>query len=195
MRHSGLLRCCLLALLLVPVGCDDPAAPPETADESDLIFVRVAPDAPAVTDTVVSFWASKSETREVQIRYASEGYVGKCLRFTVPAGSLQGVEDSVKITVRLVSRELFSFQFEPAGLKFNQNNPARLEVRYRWADPDLNGDGATNQADEILANRFGFWRQERLGEKWIRVETHRSETELEATTPVAGFTRYALATN
>jgi hypothetical protein len=194
MRHTGLLRCCLLALLLVPMGCDDPAAPPDAVDESDLTFIRVAPDAPPVTDTVVTFWASKTEDREVQIRYASEGYVGKCLRFFVPAHAIQD-QDSVKITIRLVNRAQFLFQFEPSGLKFDPAHPAILEVRYRWADPDLNGDGVVDQNDDTLAGSFGFWRQERPGDEWIRVETHRAEEDLEASTSVTGFTRYALATH
>ena len=194
MHRSGFLRCCVTALLLAGAACDEVSAPVEEVDEADLTFVQVVPGAPSVDNPEVSFWASRTQDREVQIRYTSEGYDGKCMRFFVPAGSLQG-SDSVKITIRLIDERLFSFQFEPAGTKFNPNKPAQLEVRYKWANPDLNGDGQYDQIDEKLAREFGFWRQERLGDKWIKVETHRSDQSLEATTPVTGFTRYALATS
>lgn len=193
MQRPHFFRCLLVALLAI-AGCDDATDPVEAVDESSLTFLQVAEDAPPVTDTVVTFWASRTEDREVQIRYISEGYVGKCMRFRVPAGSLKG-QDSVKITIRLVDRKHFNFQFEPAGLQFDPANPAQLEVRYKWADPDLNADGVFNEVDEALARSFGFWRQERVGDPWIRVKTQRSETDLEAITPVTEFTRYALATS
>lgn len=189
-----MFRACLLALLLTAAGCDEVSAPAEAVDESDLTFVEVVPGAPAVDTTEVTFWASPTEDREVQIRYTSEGYDGKCMRFLVPAGALQG-SDSVKITIRLVDERLFNFQFEPAGLEFDPDTPAQLEVRYKWANPDLNGDGQYDQIDEQMANDFGFWRQERPGDRWMKVETRRSEEKLEASTPISGFTRYALATS
>jgi hypothetical protein len=194
MHRSGFLRLSLLTLLLLPLGCDEVAAPAEAVDESELTFVQVAPDAPKLNSEVVTFWTSKTEDREGQLRYTSEGYDGKCMRFVVPAGSVQGA-DSVKITIRLVDSRFFSFQFEPAGTKFDPSKPARLEVRYKWANPDLNGDGQYDQIDEEMARNFGFWRQERVGDPWIKVPTTRSETELEASAPVTGFTRYALATS
>jgi hypothetical protein len=194
MHRPGFLRLSLLALLLTPLGCDEVAAPVEAVDESELTFVQVAPDAPKLNSEVVTFWTSKTEDRQGQLVYTSEGYNGKCMRFVVPAGSVEG-PDSVKITVRLVDERFFSFQFEPAGTKFDPAKPARLEVRYKWANPDLNGDGQYDQIDEEMARNFGFWRQERVGEPWVKVPTTRSETELEAATPVTGFTRYALATS
>lgn len=188
-RRAGLAA--MLALLMT--ACRDPSADEGPAlEEARLTFVRMAPDAPPLSATEVSFWAKREESREVQIRYALGGYVSKCLRFRVPAGALLD-RDSVKITIRVPDARRFDYEFSPAGLRFDPRHPAELEVRYRWADPDLNGDGVVDQRDSALAARFGFWRQERSGERWMRLETQRSEASLEATARIVGFTRYALA--
>lgn len=62
------------------------------------------------------------------------------------------------ITIRLVDPSRFMFEFEPAGLKFDPERPAELEVSYARADPDFDDDGVEDDKLE-----FDFWRQEREG--------------------------------
>lgn len=180
-------------------GLFDPAD--ERVSDSDLTFVRVAPDAPPLSDTVVSFYIKRGEEREVRITYTYLNGDGKCLLLRVPAdaplrkpdGSAFAVGDSLEVTVRVVDASRFQFQFEPAGLQFDPRRPAELEVRYRWADPDYNGDGVVDAEDAALEASFSFWRQEQPGAGWEKITTLRVHDALEAHARIPGFTQYALA--
>lgn len=189
-------------------GDDSPDPRPERTSvaESELTFVRFAPDAPPLVDTVVSFWAVRGETRRVEIRYeatSSYGQGGICLEFRVGAGALVRHADgrtlqpgdSVHITIRVVNKDYFKFEFEPAGLQFDPASPAELRVWYDWRDRDHNGNGAVDGEDERIDRAFGFWRQEQLLEPWERITTERDETAQKARALIPGFTRYALASN
>lgn len=202
MRRTFMHRFILVSLLaLVAASCDGIFGPedPASVPESSLTFIRVAPDAPPLVDSTVTFWAVRGKLREAMIRYeVANGYDGKCLLFRVPAqaipaGAAPG--DSVKITIRVAKSGEFRFEFAPAGLRFDPAHPAELEVRYRYADPDYNRDGVVDQRDDEIANRFAFWRQERPGEDWTRVPTNRRSSLFEAHARVTGFTQYALATD
>lgn len=189
----------VLALLIA--GCSDtPVEPqPDALPESELTFVRFSANAPPPADSVVSFWAVRGEDREIAIRLQpaegeSEGE--EFLEFEVsgqslaryPDGTAFELGDSVLITIRLVDPSRFMFEFEPAGLKFDPERPAELEVSYARADPDFDDDGV---ADDEL--EFQFWRQEREGELWFRMGTVIIEDLSEVEAAIHGFTRYALA--
>lgn len=191
----------VLALLAPLVaGCtEDPIEPePDARHESELLFLRFADAAPPPADSVVSFWAVRGEDREVEMRLVPEPGEEKgeeFLEFEVsgasllrrPDGSAFQRGDSVLITIRLVDPSRFMFKFEPAGLRFDPDHPAELEVSYARADLDLDDDGE----DEDL--QFGFWRQEREGELWYRMGTIFIEDLREVEAEIEGFTRYALA--
>ena len=188
----------VLALLLG--GCDNPAEPgPAALPESELSFLRFSAAAPAPADSVVSFWAVRGEDREVEIRLQpeeGEAEGEEFLEFEVSGQSLASYPDgrpfapgdSVLITIRLVDPSRFMFEFAPAGLKFDPDHPAELEVSYARADSDYDGDG---DADDDL--EFRFWRQERQGELWYRMGTVFIEDLSEVEADIEGFTRYALA--
>jgi hypothetical protein len=198
-------------LVLSAAGCTGPldtdlSEPRQTSvPEEDLIFLRFAQDAPPLADTVVSFWARADRNREVEIRYLPHGDYrgGTCLYFKVPGNSLlrhpdgrlvqQG--DSVLITIRIVRTTHLNFEFSPAGLQFDPNRPAELRVFYDWVDRDYNGDGRIDEEDERIHQRFGFWRQEQVGEPWSSKLTQRDANSKRARMYVTGFTRYALASN
>lgn len=210
MPVSSLYRACLTAALAITVGgCDALLAPSETlVDESELTFVRVDANAPPVNQEEVSFWVTPSETRQAEIRYVYEDAAGnvtstKCLLFRVPIGSVLthpngepvAAGDSVKVTIRLLDKSFFRFEFAPAGLRFDPGNPAQLEVRYRYLSADVNGDGVVDAKDDEVRARFTWWRQERVGEGWQEIPTVRLDDLLEVHAQVTGFTRYALASN
>jgi hypothetical protein len=196
----------VLTLLLSALlgGCSELTDPEgQVLNESELIFVRLDENAPGIDTTEVSFWAVRGQEREVQIRYFYEGTnsFSKCMRFVVPAnalsrrpdGSAIAPGDSVRITIRMPDPTRLGFEFDPAGLQFDPAHPATVEVVYRYADRDFNGDGVVDATDDALAARLGFWRQERPGEPWTRIETTRLEDVAEARATIAGFTKYALA--
>lgn len=203
------LRLPLLALAALSAACSDLLTPTGTVVEDDsLAVLQVEAGAPDVEAQEVSFYAKRGEDREVQIRYiypdgAGGATYSKCLLFRVPAQALQTYPDgrpvaqgdSVLITIRLPDKSLYRFEFAPAGLKFDPSNPAQLEVRYRYAERDLNGDGVVDQQDEALLSRVSWWRQETPGAAWELIPTARLTGLLEARAAVTGFTRYALASN
>ncbi len=200
----------LVALAAAPVlaGCVDvlsPGGPDSRVKEDALLFPRASGDAPPLDALEVSFWAKPGATRGGAVRYvgvANPKY-SLCMEFTVPAGSLlrhpdgRAVQpgDSVRITVRVLDPEGFRFEFAPAGLRFDASNPARLRVSYWWADRDFDGDGRTDADDARVEESLGFWKQERPGERWTRVVTQRSPDDYELVAGIAGFTRYAVASN
>lgn len=198
----------LLPLLALPllVGCEDIfGSDGDQVPENRLTFVRAAAGAPPLDSLVVTLWAKPGETRRATIRYVGVPHYQHdlCMEFTVPPGALvrrpDGTPvqpgDSVRITVRVVDAARFLFQFEPAGLRFADGNPAKLRVSYWWADRDYNGDGVVDSRDAAIAEQFGLWRQERPGDSWQRLPTARFADVQELTTDVPGFTRYAVASN
>lgn len=190
----------VLALTAPLAACDallDPSGGDTVAD-GELAVVRMAPSAPALSDTVVSFWAVRGKQREVQIRYVAPGYSGECLTFVVPAlavrqGDFAG--DSVRITIRVVDPARFNYQFEPAGLRFDPAHRPSLEIHYKYANQDYNGDGVVDAADAAAQQNLSIWRQERPGDAWTRIATDPVGSEPEVRATLEGFTRYALASN
>lgn len=187
-------------------GCDGFLSPQNqlVLDDDEIALARVAEDAPELLHTEIEFWAVRGEDREVQIRYAGTGgYNGKCLRFVVPGqallrrsdGSVIEPGDSVRITIRVVDVELYVFEFDPGGLRFDPAHPARMEVRYTWAADDLNGDGSVDADDSTMAENLAIWRQERDGASWERIPSRRIEDLQEVHADITGFTKYALASD
>lgn len=204
--HRILKRLLPLLAAAALAGCGDIfGSDGEQLPEDQLTFIRAAADAPPLDALTVTLWARSGETRRAAIRYVGVPHYQHdlCMEFTVPSGALVRREDgtpvqpgdSVRITVRVVDAARFVFQFEPAGLRFADGNPAKLRVSYWWADRDYNGDGVVDSRDSRIAERFGLWRQEREGESWQRLRTTRFADLQEVTTDVPGFTRYAVASN
>lgn len=190
----------LVAGAVLLASCRDLTAPAQeqVVDESELTFVRVDPEAPPLQALEVSFWAVHGQERQVQISYDAGVYGnGKCLLFRVPADAVPlGIApgDSVRVTIRVLDAAEFRFEFQPEGLQFDPEHPARLEIRYRWADPDFDGDGDVDPRDLLLSETFGLWKLSG-GQTWERVAADRRRDVLEIHAPVVGFTQYALATD
>jgi hypothetical protein len=196
----------LLVLAALAGGCDSVFAPRNdlVLEESDIDVLDVAPNAPPLLRTEVKFWAVRGQSREVELRYAAAaGYSGKCLRFVVPGdallrnanGAIIERGDSVEITIRVVDTKEFLFEFDPGGIRFDPAHPARLEIRYRWAVADLNGDGVVDATDENISRQLAIWRQERVGDDWVKIPSQRLEAIQEVHADITGFTRYALASD
>lgn len=193
----------LLLLALVPAlaGCEDPSGGGGTATEDELVFIQAAPNAPPLESYDTTFWAVKGRDTELRIDYKVAGQATgpECLRFRVrddallrrPDGSPIREGDSVQIRIRVVNTGAFNFEFSPAGLKFDPEEPAELRVNYAFADPDFDDDGDVDDEDEDF--EFGWWRQEAPGLRWERIGSVRVHDAEEVRADVTGFTRYALA--
>jgi hypothetical protein len=198
MRNRTCLAVPLTALLSVLSSCGDPSGPGTRTGvpPGELVFIRQAANAPALEATQVSFWAVAGEHTEVELEYVDGR---ECLEFDVPGDALlarpDGTRfqrgDSVLITIRVVDPTLYDFEFQPAGLRFDPEHPARLEVSYRYADPDFNQDGVVDERDRSLD--FGFWRREAGASGWDEIFTVRDASIEELRAEVRGFTRYAVA--
>jgi hypothetical protein len=190
-----LLGCATLA------SCDGSPSGPAELPESQLAFVRAAADAPPLETGEVQFWAKAGDGRRAEIKYVKVGEYGgdKCLEFDIPGDALLSRPDgtpfakgdSVLITIRVVDPAAFKFEFSPAGLHFDAKHPAELRISYKWADPDLNGDGRVDDRDRSFG--FGIWRQESDGGSWFRVGTSRDRDLQELRADITGFTKFAMA--
>ena len=166
--------------------------------EDELVFIRSAATAPPLVTTDTSFWVTAGDGRDIRIPYVNGA---PCLEFRVPGNALlrrpDGTAfrrgDSVRITVRLADAGRFSFEFQPAGLRFDPDHPAELRIRYSYADPDFNGDGRVDAADQRFD--FGLWRQEAAGQPWAGLVTVRDTDLQEVRATLEGFTKFAVAGN
>ncbi|HEX8361076.1 MAG TPA: hypothetical protein VF613_13270 [Longimicrobium sp.] len=193
-------RLLLAACVLLVGACErgSTGSRPPVVREDELVFIRSAANAPRLVSTDTSFWAVAGDGREIRIPYVNGA---ACLEFKVPGnallrrpdGSAIHRGDSVRITVRLADPGRFSFEFQPAGLRFNRDHPAELRIRYTYANRDFNGDGVVDDADRAFD--FGLWRQEGAGRPWAGLVTIRDSDTQEVRATLEGFTKFAVAGN
>lgn len=197
MARNRLIR--LLALLVLPAAlaaCEEPDGGGEYLPGEDLVFLRPAPNAPALKTYDTTFVATKGQDAELRLDYVNGA---ECLRLRLdddtllrrPDGTPIRDGESVTIRVRVVDAGYFNFEFQPAGLQFDPDEPAELRVDYAFAHPDFNGDGEVDDDDEDF--EFGWWRQEMPGQPWERIGSARVHDLTEVRADIDGFTRYALA--
>ncbi|HEX6308572.1 MAG TPA: hypothetical protein VFZ69_10320 [Longimicrobiales bacterium] len=194
----------LVMCAAVASGCGDSTGPAPGVDETELEFLRFPSDLLPLVTTQASFWAVKGENRLLLMRYLPEqpGEEGEeFLEFRVeaesllrrPDGSLFQDGDSVQITVQVSPDGRFLFEFEPSGLRFDPDRPARLKVVYRRTEGDLDDDGDVDQEDRDLELRLRLWRQESPGAPWYPVGSIRFDDAKEIEGRIGSFTGFAIA--
>lgn len=197
MLSNRLLRLAvLLALPAALAACENPSGDDDFVPGEDLVFLRPGPNAPALEAYNVSFVAVKGQDHDIRIDYVNGE---ECLRFRLdddsllrrPNGTAFQDGDTVTIRISVVDAGYFNFEFQPAGLRFNPDDPAELRVNYGQAHPDYNGDGEVDDEDDRF--NFGWWRQEQPGKPWQRIGSARVNDLTEVRAELDGFTRYALA--
>lgn len=170
----------------------------------DLTFFQFAATAPDLQARDTSFWAVKGDGRQLVLHYVPEepGEDGETfLEFDVPGDALLrrpdgtsfAEDDSVLITLHVDDAGRFLFTFEPSGLVFDPDHPARLDVRYRDSDGD--GDGDDDADDDALRETLAIWRQDGDSDLWVKVATAKVEESESVKAKVLGFSRFALASN
>lgn len=188
---------CLVAFAAA-VSCGDTTAP-ETRADGDLHFVRFAASSPEILDTTVSFWAKKGADAEIRLRYA--GVDEDFLRFVVPGdaldrrpdGSVIALGDSIKITVTVVDLSRLIFEFQPSGLRFRADHPARLKIIFEHGDDDLDESGTVDATDVALRSSLAIWRREGANDPWVRLNDILKLELNEVEADLFGFSTYALA--
>lgn len=197
-------RTVFFAGLVLGLACrSDPTGPPDELPEDQLTFLRLAGNAPPFESAAVSFYARRGEDREGRIYFLDqEGRRGEeFARLRVDAPSLLArpdgtpfqVGDSILITLRIVDVSRMLIELEPSGLRFNSSRPAELKLDYGFADDDYNRDGAVDDRDREVEQRFAIWRQAAPGQPWVRQGSVRIEDQKEIEAELIGFSRYAIA--
>jgi hypothetical protein len=206
-------RCLVLvSMLAVLVACGDateprpdPASPSDTIRaEEDLRFLRTAPDAPPLERTTASFYAVRGDNSEIRMYYQprpGDDSGDEFLRFEVrgeslrqrPDGTPIAEGDSVLITLTVIDPERLIVDFQPAGLRFNAEEPARLRMSYAETVDDRDDDGDVDDEDRAAESSLSIWRRERPDDPWIRIGSLRSTDVDEIEADISGFTYYAIA--
>lgn len=172
--------------------------------ESGPTFISPAPDAPAIANPVIAFWAKVGVESRVSMYYAprpGERDSSEFLRFRVrkrslayrPDGTPFAPGDSVLITMTLADPSTLEVEFQPSGLVFSRSNPADLKMSYLEADEDLNHDGVVNNVDARIERRLALWKREDSLSPWLKQATILTIGLDEVETKVYGFTSYAIA--
>lgn len=196
-----------LALVTLGAACGGSTGPePHTKTGADLLFLRPASGSPPLLTHDTSFVATRGRTQTVELYYEDPEQPGQAgerfLRFKLEDTSLQqyppghpragaAFQDGDTITISIhVPQDTLLARFEPSGLKFNPDAPARLELRYVEADRDYDGDGTE---DPELDGQIDLWKQELPSEPWTRIGTVKDASLEEIQALLTSFTRYALA--
>ena len=185
------------------LACGDNTGPGGRPDAA-MNFVRHDSLAPPLVSSQASVWAKVGDGRELHLNYqgVTPADTGEeFLRFEIPGdgllrkpdGSLFQAGDSILITVTVVSGGDFIFQFQPAGLVFNPDHPARLKVRYLEANHDFDDDGDLDSADDAIEQVLDLWRRAAPGAQWFRVGSVKFEELDELDANILMFSEYAVA--
>jgi len=204
---SSLIRRSLAAgavLALSSCSSASDSLAPEERPESQLRLLSVTSDAPPIATPIVSFYAVKGRNANVDLWYrprAGRSDSTKFLEFRLggntldkrPDGSPIADGDSVRITVTVVDPVHFILVFQPSGLTFSTNNPARLRMFFAECGDDLDRNGRVDSDDENVKQRLSIWRQEVPGLPWFKVASAVVKVDKRVDADLAGFTGYALA--
>jgi len=191
------------ALALVLLGCGDNTGPAGVPD-SQLHIVRQDTLAPPLLSTQASFWAKVGDGREMHLNYqgAAPGDTGEeFLRFEVPGDGLYRKPDgtafqpgdSILITVTVLDPTKFLFQFEPSGLRFSPEHPARLKVEYFDGEHDFNEDGVVDSVDVGIEQTLDLWERTGPGAPWFKLGAVKFEELDELDANILSFTEHAVA--
>ncbi len=204
-----------VAIVLVAAGCRDAAAPTLANSEfswtsaavpppslTGLHVLRQAAGAPPLETYQVSFWACDGEASTVSVNYQPVGgeSVGKpFMRFDIPKNALatspDGTHmkrgDSIFVTVT-IDPVAFAVEFQPSGVWFSNGIPAQLTFWYENADPDLNGDGVVNAADQLLEQQIAVWGHT-TDTPWVKLVSGNDTTLPSVSAFVRHFSEYAVS--
>ena len=201
-RRASVLLGLLTVALAVP-ACSDGTGP-EIRQTAELTFLRFAADAPELAQTSVGFWAVKGQDRRGRLYFVTppgSPDTAEFMTFRVRAQSLDrrpdgtrfATGDSLFITITLLDPVTLAVNMQPAGLRFNPDEPAELKFDYDQSDDDYDDDGDVDADDSRAETRIAIWRQELPGQPWRRLSSKVEISLDEVDADITSFTSYALA--
>ena len=193
-----------LAILASAAACSNSNGPASTPPRATLNVVRQDSTYKPLLSAQGTFYAKVGEHREIRLVYQGSTPTdsgSEFLRFEVPTdglyrkpdGTAFGATDSIGITITVLDPKKFLFDFQPSGLQFNPNDPARLKVEYHYADPDFNGDGTIDSRDAAIETMLALWRREPPDTLWDQTAAVRSLELEEFDADILSFSQYAVA--
>lgn len=199
------LKLGLPVAVAIALACSDMGSPSSGSPRGQLNFVLQDSTYKPLLSARDSFWAKVGVDRQLQLFYQGNTPADtgeEFLRLEVandglfrrPDGTAFGPNDSILIKVTVVDAKRFWFDFEPSGLQFNPDRPARLKVKYQYANHDFNGDGTINGADAQIEGELDLWRREPPDTLWFHVVGSVKFEELdEFDANLFSFSQYAVA--
>jgi hypothetical protein len=170
---------------------------------AELTVVQLSPTAPPLESDTASFWAVKGQGAEQRLYFLDdqgqrgEEYMSLKLSNESlsrrPDGSAIAEGDSVLISIRVVDPVQVLFELQPTGLQFSTTDPAELKIRYAEANGDFNDDGEVDHADSTAEAALGIWRQEHVGDPFVRLGSVKVADDKAFEAKLTGFSRYAIA--
>jgi hypothetical protein len=192
--------------LLSVAGCggSSDSTAPEQRPTSTLRLLSLAPGAPALATTSVSFYAVRGKNAGVDLWYhprPGRSDSTKFLEFRMggatldrrPNGSVIADGDSVLITLAVINPTNLVVQFQPSGLLFSAKDPARLKMFFAECGDDLDRNGRVDGGDDAIQQQLGIWRQETPLDPWIKLSSVVVKGSKEIDADLGGFTGYAVA--
>lgn len=205
-HRAALAGALLLAAPALAIGCGPGAdsTAPEQRPTTELRLLTVSATAPLLATTTTSFYAVRGKNAGVDLWYHAlpgRSDSTKFLEFRLggasldrrPDGTAIADGDSVRITITVVSPTNLIVDFQPAGLKFSSNDPARLKMFFGECGDDLDRDGEVTSADDTIEQQLSIWRQELPTAPWIKVSSVVVKDSKEIDAALGGFTGYAVA--
>jgi hypothetical protein len=193
-----------LLVLVVAGACSSASGPASAPPRASVNFVVQDSTYKPLLSTQGSFYAKVGAARKLRLVYQGSTPIdsgSELLRFEVPTDGLSrkpdgttfGPGDSIKITITVVDPKKFDFDFQPAGLQFNPNDPARLKIEYRYANHDFNGDGKIDSTDVRIATLLNLWQREPPDSLWFTFGAVKFADLEEFDANVLSFSQYAVA--
>lgn len=195
----------IMLLAAAVVSCDSSSTGPETRNESELTFVRPAPDAPPLSTISKAMLFTKGQGGELRLYYRprpaetdSTDFIRLKLEnetlLRLPDGStiLDGQQVLITVTAVNIGSRL-EVRFDPAGLVFDPNKPAELKIDFKEADHDYDEDGDEDSEDDQIQSILGIWRTETGSTLWTRLTSNVRVDEDKVEADLKGFSNYALA--
>lgn len=200
-----------LALALLAAGCSDQVGPSSAAPalnaqrvpRGSIPILQQSATAPALATYQVAFWAHVGQSSLVTVRYqptAGQLVGDPFLRFEIPrtglAAGARGVRlrrgDSVAMTLT-IDPNSFLVDFQPSGVMFSANAPARLALWYGNANLDLNGNGVLDGNDRTLMDQLAIWYQLSPSGSWFKQVSRNDPTQTLVGTQLYHFSEYAVS--
>lgn len=197
----------LVSSAMVVLGCSDtlvsPDPPGTVKPPAELSILRLPADAPPLFNDSVAFYAKVGKDAEgiIYFQSPSGGRGQKFARLKIddksllsrPNGTPFAPGDSILIVMKVTDRRQLLVDMAPAGLRFDPDEPAELQIEYEATGGDLDHDGDDDGDDDRIERQLAIWRQETPADPFVKLGTVKTDGLRELKAELNGFSRFAIA--